>query len=297
MQVTMKREINMLAMTCCAIDVEIGSDRQWVGGNAVNFAAAAMQCSNVRAYILGAVGNDADGERIRRVAAETGADVGHIHVIDQPTARYFYTLDNGDCTFFPEMKRGGAVDAYRISREDGEYLARMDVVDIFCFCPSLDEVLEINRERRFMLSIDMHLTRDEEWLRRCAKSGTVLFVRADEEFLPVLARLAAECDVVAVGTLGAQGSVAFFPSADTPDGPCRFGFELPNGAGMHYQAAEKCERVVDSNGCGDTFRAGFMCEYVQSGDIAAAMRCGATLAARKLYFHGGFQNMPQSEER
>ena len=46
------------------------------------------------------------------------------------------------------------------------------------------------------------------------------------------------------------------------------------------------EDLIDPTGCGDSFAAGFLAEYIQTGDIIAAARRGLMLAARKATFSG-----------
>lgn len=46
------------------------------------------------------------------------------------------------------------------------------------------------------------------------------------------------------------------------------------------------ENLIDPTGCGDSFAAGFIAEYIQTRDIMAAARRGLMLAARKATFSG-----------
>ncbi|MEO6411311.1 MAG: PfkB family carbohydrate kinase [Pedococcus sp.] len=70
---------------------------------------------------------------------------------------------------------------------------------------------------------------------------------------------------VAVCTLGAQGAVAMNRGQDI----------------VHVPAVPVVD-VVDSNGAGDGFMAGFMAAYLDGADVAHAMRSGADQAARAL---------------
>jgi sugar/nucleoside kinase (ribokinase family) len=58
-------------------------------------------------------------------------------------------------------------------------------------------------------------------------------------------------------TLGKSGSMAFH-----------------NGR-VYNQPALEIEKVIDTTGCGDAFQAAFTAEYYISGDIDAALLCGA----------------------
>lgn len=70
---------------------------------------------------------------------------------------------------------------------------------------------------------------------------------------------------VAVCTLGAEGAVAV------------------DAEGVrHRVAAEPVPRVVDTNGAGDGFMAGFLAAHLDGADVPAALRAGARQAARAL---------------
>jgi sugar/nucleoside kinase (ribokinase family) len=70
---------------------------------------------------------------------------------------------------------------------------------------------------------------------------------------------------VAVCTLGAEGALA----ADALHE-------------RHHVPAEPVPRVVDTNGAGDGFMAGFLAAHLDAADVASALRAGARQAARSL---------------
>ncbi len=73
---------------------------------------------------------------------------------------------------------------------------------------------------------------------------------------------------VAVCTLGADGAVAV-----DADGV------------RHRVAAEQVPRVVDTNGAGDGFMAGFLAAHLDGADVPAGLRAGARQAAQALATH------------
>jgi sugar/nucleoside kinase (ribokinase family) len=70
---------------------------------------------------------------------------------------------------------------------------------------------------------------------------------------------------VAVCTLGAEGAIA-----------------MDARHVRHHVAAEPVSRVVDTNGAGDGFMAGFLAAHLDGADVPAALRAGARQAARAL---------------
>ncbi|MFC7723667.1 carbohydrate kinase family protein [Nocardioides sp. GCM10028917] len=70
---------------------------------------------------------------------------------------------------------------------------------------------------------------------------------------------------VAVCTLGAEGAVAF------------------DAQGVrHHVPAEPLTQVVDTNGAGDGFMAGFLAAHLEGADVTSALRAAARQAARAL---------------
>ena len=65
--------------------------------------------------------------------------------------------------------------------------------------------------------------------------------------------------------------------------------EYPVNAGQEYRVpAAPVSEIVDATGCGDSYHAGFLCEYARTGDVIAAMNEGSRAASRTLSHLGGF---------
>jgi len=50
----------------------------------------------------------------------------------------------------------------------------------------------------------------------------------------------------------------------------------------YYQETVKPKKIVDTTGCGDAYTAGFIAQYIKSGNIESSMYAGAKYAAEKL---------------
>ena len=78
------------------------------GGNAVNVAVYLRRLGLESSYV-GAVGNDENGERLRRALLEKGVDVSRLRVIDGPTAVSHVRMLDGD-RVFGEYEEGVMAD-------------------------------------------------------------------------------------------------------------------------------------------------------------------------------------------
>ena len=50
----------------------------------------------------------------------------------------------------------------------------------------------------------------------------------------------------------------------------------------YFQEAVKPRKIVDTTGCGDAYTAGFIAQYIKSGNVESSMYAGAKYAALKL---------------
>ncbi len=56
---------------------------------------------------------------------------------------------------------------------------------------------------------------------------------------------------------------------------------------FYYQEAYRPKKIVDTTGCGDAYTAGFIAQYIKTGNIALSMQKGAEMAKKKLERMGG----------
>lgn len=243
-------------------------DRELVGGNAVNVAVNLQRLGHQAAY-FGAIGDDAEGARVRRVLARTGLDLAALRTIAEGRTsltviatgadgdRHFVSEDFGVCRFYrpdaSDLTRlrtmrhvhiGWLADAGATKRA----LAQAGI--------SVSQDLSVNAEPRNISPADLDIA-----FMSCDGSDA----QAHELARTVSARGAR----LAVIMRGALGSLA------------REGSEVFTGAALPVT-------VRDTTGAGDSFIAGFLAARLDGRPIADCLAQGHSEAAQTCQILGGF---------
>ncbi len=229
-------------------------------GKALNLASLG------RGVVLRTVlGDDDEGARVRGVLDDAGVRVLAEPSPDGRTESHLNLMDDDGGRVSVYLRAPGEVPATGASWD--VTTAALDaaaavVVDLAV--PALP-VLDLAVARGRDVWVDLHdYDGGSAFHRPWVEAGTHVFVSGDR--LPdwrgfLRARVDAGARL-AVCTHGSRGAVAL-----TPDG----GFvEVP---------AEPVPRVVDTNGAGDGFFAGFLDAHLRGADVREAMRAGARHAA------------------
>ena len=99
----------------------------------------------------------------------------------------------------------------------------------------------------------------------------IAFLGADEETVDEVKKIASQHpNTLLVVTLGSKGSMALFKHKE------------------YTQSAIRVEEVVDTTGCGDAFRAGFVTSYIDKNAIPEALQAGTEIAATVASHFGAF---------
>ncbi len=107
-------------------------------------------------------------------------------------------------------------------------------------------------------------------MRKYASDIDFFMISSSEDLLPSFKKMSAEFDGLFNITLAEKGSVTYHK-------------------GMSYRVpAVAVETIVDTTGCGDSYHAGFVCEYMLTGDIFKSMNKGSEMASKTLAHYGGF---------
>lgn len=241
------------------------------GGEALNFAAAASAYKNADVSIIGAIGDDLCGKKILEVITAKNIDKTRLHIVkDGKTAcnRIFLTKD-GDRYFKDNSWDGGVDNEFVLSEYDIEKLATSDIVYTHYWCPNFAKIAELKGSCGFRLAVDFDVIRDTELLEKAAPLTDFFFISGEESILPFFRGLSEKYSAVFNVTLAENGSVTY-----------------QNGEEYRVNAVP-VSKVVDTTGCGDSYHAGFICEYAESSNIIKAMKEGGRAAAEVLSHIGG----------
>ncbi len=211
-----------------------------------------------------ALGDDDEGRRVEAALRDAGVPL----LLERatPTERHLNLMsaDGGRVSIYlavPPEPVPGALDAV-VAAMAG---ARALVLDL---SPRAASLLEAARATNVPIWTDLHdYNGRSSFHQPFLAAAQYVFCNADrlEDPVAFLHSAVAGGARVAVCTLGAAGAVA----VDVTHGELRV-------------AAEPVGHIVDTNGAGDGFTAGFLAATLDGADTAAALRAGARQAARAL---------------
>ncbi len=263
---------HIIAMTTMCADVFEHSGEIFPGGEALNFAANACRYPHIRVGILGAIGDDLVGQHVLASIEARPICREGIHIVPGGvTASHIISLTvEGDRWFKPGAWNSGVFGDFRLSDEDRTLILAADIVFITWSSPNFREVLELRQKGSFKLAVDFDVERDWSRVEPVLPWIDFFFISGTEAILPVFREWSIRYGGLFNATLAAEGSVTFLH-------------------GEEYRVeAVPVETVIDTTGCGDSYHAGFLCQYVRDGDILEAMHEGSRVASETLRHLGGF---------
>lgn len=245
------------------IDQYFGSrNESFVGGNALNVAVQFGQLGHSTRY-AGAIGPDADGERIRQALEQASIITDGLVILDGDTSISKIRVEpDGERVI--EFEDFAVCANYRPDSAELDALAQCSFVHIG-MSPFADEIRRELSHRGVRISQDCAVSTGFDLL-------DIAFLSAGDD--PDTARIMAEQAIsggaqLAVVTCGPAGSVAY------------------DGKSWTTQPAEPIS-PVDTTGAGDSFIAGFISALVTGEDLPSCMRTGAAIAARTCLHWGGW---------
>ncbi len=262
-----------------SIDHYITTGEKYVGGIATNFAVHVHRMGEP-VTLMSAIGNDENGELFLAQMKQEGLDVSSVQIIPGPTSKQRIRLMGKErefCGFF-----SGVLGYFSLTDDDLQTISESDAVVI----PLTDgmkhvfeQVMEHDCEKALKV---VDFSRDADvpgfshgdimsMLLHYCNDLDIAFLGGDENMIETTQSIAeANPNKILVLTLGPKGAVAFYNDK------------------VYKKPAVWIKDMVDTTGCGDAFRAGFVVTYLQSQDINEALQVGAKIAARAATHVGGF---------
>ncbi|EUB98923.1 PfkB domain protein [Rhizobium sp. CF080] len=239
-----------------------------IGGNAVNVAVHLRKHGLKTAY-FGAVGPDADGNRMLDCFGENGLVVDHIQMRDGVTAYTEIEFDQGGDRIFA-FEEFGVCRGYRPTEEEVQILFRMRHVHIGWFD---DGGVLRRRLHAAGVSVSQDIT-----VNPGAEGLAIAFASAGSEpgaAIELARQLITEGAALAVVTRGAQGS-------------------LVTDGNVVAETGIRPVEVSDTTGAGDTFIAGFIAAHLKGKPHQECLEAGRDAAAVTCTHFGGFPQTPMA---
>jgi fructoselysine 6-kinase len=265
--------MKILALADFGADVFSESGKILAGGNSLNLA---VNCAKAGAeiFVCGNIGKDKYGEIIKRAMDKHKINRERIYEVDGQTASTVIHIGaDGGRHFKEDAWIAGVWADYKISARDKLFARNMDAVATTIHEPDFENILDIKSDA-VLLSVDFHDEKiNPQWERYFSKTD-LFFISAksqnSKDFRKQLKEWSEKYQTVFSATLGEYGSIAY-----------------KNGVEFNCPVV-KVEKIIDSTGCGDSYQAGFILEYLKNKDVLSAMKNGSKFASETLSFIGGF---------
>lgn len=264
--------MNIVAMTVCAVDSFIKTGKSFLGGNSLNFAAQAKSSSPESVVsLIGAVGRDEQGERVRAFLERRGILTDRLYGLSGRTAtNQLFNDEAGERFGVPGAWNGGVYETFLLSEEDWRFALGCDIIATHGNNPNFNEFLA-RKNGKALLAVDfLDVLNDVPMEGRLEGIGIAL-ISAPENLTSRYSALSEKSGALIVQTMGAAGSIAFHQGK------------------TYRQKAIPVPKVVDTTGCGDSYFAAFTVNFAKTRDIASSMEAGAKAAAAVLGHFGGVE--------
>lgn len=242
-------------------DIYLPDGTRRPGGIAANFAFHVGR-AGAHALLFGALGADEAGHRLAESLAASPIDAAGVRCLEGPSTTQKLRVEGGErafCGFDP-----GVAGRWTPGTDDRERLSRCDA--IACsdgYQRLLESCLAIGPPVVCDFSRDTDgndPARPDEWLRPWLGRLAVAFVGGDLSYRECLRVLSRTTDTLIVLTAGPHGAFVW-------------------ERGHEWSRPTAAEVVVDTNGCGDAFQAGFTVAWALGEDVPAALDAGSQAAA------------------
>ena len=276
----MEYNVSVVGFGDNVVDIYTHSNKQYPGGNCVNFAVYAKMFGAKRSAYMGYFGTDVNADHVIEALHNEKIETVKCKKISGENGYSRCKLENGDRVFL-DYNEGGVRSRhiYELDEFDIEYLKQFDLVH--CGNYYMESQLPKIKEANIPLSFDFSDDSTEEYYMQIAPLVTYAFCSydgTDEEVKKHLKKVSDLGPEIVCASRGAKGCMLY----------CN---------GKYYeQKAVPIEKVVDTMGAGDSLITTFMVGYTdarkkgisQDEAIVSSIAEAAKFAAEICQIDGAF---------
>ena len=277
----MEYNVSVVGFGDNVVDIYTHSNKQYPGGNCVNFAVYAKMFGAKRSAYMGYFGTDVNADHVIEALHNEKIETVKCKKISGENGYSRCKLENGDRVFL-DYHEGGVRSRhiYELDEFDIEYLKQFDLVHCGNYCYMESQLPKI-KEANIPLSFDFSDDSTEEYYMQIAPLVTYAFCSydgTDEEVKKHLKKVSDLGPEIVCASRGAKGCMLY----------CN---------GKYYeQKAVPIEKVVDTMGAGDSLITTFMVGYTdarkkgisQDEAIVSSIAEAAKFAAEICQIDGAF---------
>lgn len=277
----MEYNVSVVGFGDNVVDIYTHSNKQYPGGNCVNFAVYAKMFGAKRSAYMGYFGTDVNADHVIEALHNEKIETVKCKKISGENGYSRCKLEHGDRVFL-DYNEGGVRSRhiYELDEFDIEYLKQFDLVHCGNYCYMESQLPKI-KEANIPLSFDFSDDSTEEYYMQIAPLVTYAFCSydgTDEEVKKHLKKVSDLGPEIVCASRGAKGCMLY----------CN---------GKYYeQKAVPIEKVVDTMGAGDSLITTFMVGYTdarkkgisQDEAIVSSIAEAAKFAAEICQIDGAF---------
>ena len=277
----MEYNVSVVGFGDNVVDIYTHSNKQYPGGNCVNFAVYAKMFGAKRSAYMGYFGTDVNADHVIEALHNEKIETVKCKKISGENGYSRCKLENGDRVFLDYIEGGvRSRHIYELDEFDIEYLKQFDLVHCGNYCYMESQLPKI-KEANIPLSFDFSDDSTEEYYMQIAPLVTYAFCSydgTDEEVKKHLKKVSDLGPEIVCASRGAKGCMLY----------CN---------GKYYeQKAVPIEKVVDTMGAGDSLITTFMVGYTdarkkgisQDEAIVSSIAEAAKFAAEICQIDGAF---------
>jgi len=246
--------------------IDVYEHGAYPGGNPVNVAVYTRRLGHQSAYI-GAVGNDAYGTILLEALSKKEVDTSHVQVLEGNTATTQVTMI-GQERILGDYDEG-VFSQFTLSTDDKAFIQQFDLMVSGIWSRVENDLSDIH----IPIAFDFADKWDSPLWEKVLPEIQFAFYSDDthplEQVKAFMIHAQKQGPEMIICTRGEHGSIAY------------------DGQQFYEYGIISCP-VVDTMGAGDSYIAGFLCDYFEHHDIHHAMEAGAKNSAVTIAYHGAW---------